>query len=68
MSDQEKWAVLDCGKYPSEKNCRICMMCPAEEADELVELAAMHAVKSHAADDNQELREEIRSLVEYEMR
>lgn len=66
-SNQEKWAVLDCGKYPSEKNCRIKMMCPAENVNELIDLACDHACKSHGHEDSQELRNDIRQLVEYQM-
>lgn len=66
--EKQEWAVLDCGKYPSEMNCRIKMMAPAEQVDQVIELAARHACDVHGHSDNQELRQALRTLIEYEVK
>lgn len=64
-TQQQKWAIIDCGQYPSERNCRMKLVCPAEDVDEIVDLACYHALKSHGHKDKQQLRDDIRQLVEY---
>ncbi len=52
---------IDCREYPSETNCTIVIS--ADSADELVEVAAQHAVTVHKHADSPELRAMIRSGV-----
>lgn len=61
-----RWAVLDCGKYPSEDNCKIKLSAPEDQVEKLVDLAAYHASKSHGHESTQELKNELRKLVQYE--
>jgi Protein of unknown function (DUF1059) len=55
--------VADCRRAPSESNCTLTLI---GEEDEVVETAAMHAVSVHKHEDNAELREMIRGMLEDE--
>ena len=46
--------TMDCRIWPSENNCTVVI---SGEEDEVLELAAAHAVASHGHTDDQELRE-----------
>ena len=49
--------IIDCRELPSESNCSIAI---SGTEDEVVELAAYHAVKSHGHEDTAKLRDELR--------
>jgi hypothetical protein len=55
--------VADCRRAPSESNCTLTII---GEEDEVVEAAAQHAVSMHKHEDNAELREMIRGIIEDE--
>jgi predicted small metal-binding protein len=52
---------IDCREHPSEMSCTIAIS--ADDADELVEAAAQHAVAVHNHADSSELRATLRSGV-----
>ncbi len=62
----ERWAVIDCGKYPSEKNCQLKMSVPESHLEELIEASASHAVSAHGHEDSPELRSLLRQGVQFE--
>lgn len=63
-----KWIAADCGSMPSEKNCRLVIMAPEDQRNDLLDAAVEHAVKSHGHEDTPELRAEIeKSLVAFEL-
>lgn len=54
--------MADCRTMPSEKNCSLTISGTEEE---VVSVAAAHAIKDHGHADTKEIREEIRkSLVD----
>jgi hypothetical protein len=53
------WVVANCGKFPSEKNCKLVMMAPQRQRQDLIEAASTHAIKSHGHKDAPELRKEL---------
>ena len=61
MSTNRK--VADCRKFPSEKNCQLTISGPE---DEVVTVAARHAVEEHGHKDLPELREELKKMLEDE--
>lgn len=61
----QRWAVIDCGKFPSEDNCKIKLYAPENQIEKLVDLAAYHACSKHQHQDSQELRNQIRNSVEF---
>ena len=50
---------IDCREMPSESNCTVAIA--ADSEDELLEAAVQHAVAVHSHQDNDELRDGIRS-------
>jgi predicted small metal-binding protein len=58
-----KWIYTNCGDMPSEKNCKLVIMAPADQRDDLVEAAVAHAVKSHGDKDTPELRGGLNEMI-----
>jgi hypothetical protein len=58
------WLVANCGKYPSERNCRLVLMGPADQRQDLIDAAVAHAVKHHGHEDSPQLREELGKFLE----
>jgi hypothetical protein len=59
-----KWVVANCGRFPSEKNCKLVIMAPMEQRADLIEAAATHAIASHGHTSTPELRREIGEMLE----
>ncbi|MFE3378066.1 DUF1059 domain-containing protein [Streptomyces anulatus] len=55
--------IADCRKYPSEMNCTLTI---AGEEDEVVRAASEHAASVHGHENNPELREQIKGMLEDE--
>ncbi|EHM24876.1 MULTISPECIES: DUF1059 domain-containing protein [Streptomyces] len=55
--------IADCRKYPSEMNCTLTI---AGEEDEVVRAASEHAASVHGHENNPDLREQIRGMLEDE--
>lgn len=58
-----KRKVADCRQFPSEKNCTLTI---AGTEEEVMTVAAWHAVHSHGHKDTPELRQQIRSMLKDE--
>ena len=52
--------AIDCRDYPSDMNCSVALS--ADSADELLEIAAAHAVAAHGHTDTPELRAVLRGM------
>jgi hypothetical protein len=57
--------MADCRRWPSDSNCTLTII---GEEDEVVEIAAAHAVSIHGHADTAELREQLRGFLEPEER
>ena len=55
--------MADCRRFPSELNCSLTII---GEEDEVVRAAAEHAASVHDHEDNDELRSQIREMLEPE--
>ncbi|MFD4796427.1 DUF1059 domain-containing protein [Streptomyces anulatus] len=55
--------IADCRKYPSEMDCTLTI---AGEEDEVVRAASEHAASVHGHENNPELREQVRGMLEDE--
>ena len=53
--------VIDCRLFPSEKNCTVAIA--ADTTEELLEVAARHAVDVHGHADTPELRAQLRESI-----
>lgn len=56
---QGAWLAANCGKFPSEKNCKLVLMAPQGQRDDLINAAVAHAVSNHGHQDTAELRAEL---------
>jgi predicted small metal-binding protein len=61
-----EWLEVNCGKMPSEKNCKLVIMAPAGQEEDLLDAAVAHAIKTHGhkESESQELRNGTRSALE----
>lgn len=59
-----KWLVANCGKFPSEKNCKLVIMAPISQKEDLIDAAADHAVESHGHARGAGLRKELAEFLE----
>ncbi len=59
-----RWLVGNCGKLPSEKNCKLVMMAPEGQREDMLDAAVAHAIKSHGHQDTPELRNELNKFLE----
>jgi predicted small metal-binding protein len=55
--------IADCREFPSEKNCTVTI---AGSEEEVLALAAHHAVKDHGHEDTPELHEQIKGMLKDE--
>jgi hypothetical protein len=55
--------MADCRRFPSESNCSLTII---GEEDEVIQAAAEHAASVHGHEDTQEMRQQIRELLEPE--
>ena len=55
-----KRKVADCRRFPSEKGCSLTI---AGTEDEVMKVAAWHAVHDHGHKDSPELRKQIRAML-----
>ena len=55
--------MADCRRFPSDSNCSLTII---GEEDEVIEAAAQHSASVHGHEDNEEMREQIRGLLEDE--
>ena len=60
-----RWAMIDCEKFPSDDNCKIKLSAPEEQVEKIIDLACYHACQEHGHQESQELRNQIKSAVEY---
>ena len=58
------WLAANCGAWPSENNCKLVIMGPADQREDLVAAAVAHAVNTHGHTDNPQLREDLGKLLE----
>lgn len=59
-----RWLMANCGKFPSEKNCKVVMMGPEDQREDLLDAAVAHSIKTHGHADSPELRNELNQILE----
>jgi hypothetical protein len=58
------WLAANCGRFPSDKNCRLVLMAPEEQRVDLIDAAVAHAVADHGHQDSPELRAELNKFLD----
>lgn len=67
--EKGKWVVVNCGNFPSEKDCKTVFMAPNRQKNELLNIVAEHACKCHGHKDSPELKANLENvLVEIDIR
>ena len=61
---QGQWVVANCGKFPSEMNCKLVIMAPAAQRADLLDAAVAHAIQSHGHQDSAQLRKDLDGFLE----
>lgn len=61
-----EWLEVNCGKMPSEKNCKLVIMAPTGQEEDLLDAAVAHAIKTHGHKESeaQAIRKGTRSQIE----
>lgn len=60
-----KWLLSDCGQMPSDSNCKLVMVAPVDQRENLLNAVVAHTVEHHGHKDTPEHRKEIdKSFVE----
>jgi hypothetical protein len=59
-----KWLVANCGKFPSEKNCKLVLMAPENQRGDLLDAIVDHATKCHGHENSNELRKQLDGFLE----
>ncbi len=59
-----KWVVANCGKFPSERGCKLIIMAPADQREDLIEAAMAHAVDAHGHQASPQLRKDLDNFLE----
>jgi hypothetical protein len=59
-----QWLAANCGKYPSDRNCKLVLMAPESQKNDLVDAAVAHAVKDHGHQDTLELRQQLSGILD----
>jgi hypothetical protein len=62
----ERWAVIDCSKWPSESNCQLKMMAPESQMENLLTASVAHMCEHHGGKQDQETRDMARQAVEFQ--
>ncbi len=52
---------IDCREYPSDTKCTVTISADTEE--ELLDVAAQHAVRTHKHEDGPDLRAQLRQII-----
>jgi len=56
------WIVANCGDMPSERGCRLVMMAPADQREDLLNAGVQHAIDVHSHENTPQLRTDIESM------
>ena len=54
-----RWLAANCGSLTSEKNCKLVIMAPEGQKEDLLDAAVVHAVKTHGHKEDTQLRKEL---------
>ena len=57
------WLVSNCGDLPSERGCKLVMMSPTDQREDLLTASVQHAIDVHAHENSPELRTELGNLL-----
>jgi len=59
-----RWLMANCGKMENPANCKLVMMAPESQREDLLAALTAHAVNKHGSQNNPELRQQLSKAVE----
>mgnify|MGYP006300039425 CR=1 FL=1 len=59
-----KWLAANCGDLPSENNCKLVIMAPENQKEDLLTAAVDHAAEVHGHEKTPELRKESEKMLQ----
>jgi len=57
------WLVANCGDLPSEKGCKLVIMSPIDQREDLLSASVQHAIDVHSHEDTPQLRTDLDSML-----
>lgn len=57
------WLVANCGDLPSEKGCKLVIMSPMDQREDLLNASVQHAIDVHSHENTSQLRTDIDSML-----
>ena len=57
------WLVANCGDLPSEKGCKLVIMSPVDQREDLLNAAIQHAIDVHSHENTSELKTQLDSML-----
>ena len=57
------WLVANCGDLPSERGCKLVIMSPMDQREDLLNASVQHAIDVHSHEDTPQLRTDIDSML-----
>jgi len=63
LNVQGSWLVSNCGDLPSERGCKLVMMSPIDQREDLLSASVHHAIDVHGHEDTEQLRTDIEGLL-----
>ena len=63
LSATGTWIVSNCGDLPSEKGCKLVIMSPSDQREDLLMASVQHAIDVHGHENTPELRTEIDGIL-----
>lgn len=58
------WVVANCANFPSKINCKMVLMTPENQRDDLLDALVDHAIKCHGGTRSDQLRRELNSSIQ----
>ncbi len=53
------WLVSNCSRLPSENNCKLVIMAPLDQKEDLLNAGVAHAMRTHGHTNAQEVKAEL---------
>ena len=57
------WLVANCGDLPSQRGCKLVIMSPMDQREDLLNASVRHAIDVHSHEDTPQLRTDIDSML-----
>ena len=63
LNVEGEWLVANCGDLPSQMGCKLVMMSPVNQREDLVSAGVQHAIDVHGHENTPELRTQLDGML-----